>query len=151
MSIKRFNKEFEASIEKTAKAIDKTIRTAALELFADIVVSTPVGNPSLWKNDAPSGYRAGSLRGNWQVTFSSPAVSDINNTDENGTSTIKAGKGVISRYEAEDNKALYFTNNLPYAQAVEDGWSSQRPSGMVKINTIRFGSELSIAVRKNKV
>jgi hypothetical protein len=33
---------------------------------------------------------------------------------------------------------FYLTNNVPYAQRIEDGWSRQAPNGLVALTAVEF-------------
>ena len=43
---------------------------------------------------------------------------------------------------------LYITNNLPYAERIEDGYSQQAPAGMVKVTINEFDSIVNSAANK---
>ena len=139
-----------AATTKINGAIDKTVRGAVLEMFGEIVRRTPVGNPSLWQNDAPAGYTGGRLRGNWQVQRRTPNYSTLEIEDAGGSATIGRGSQEINQFDMED-KVLYITNNLPYAERVENGWSKQAPSGMMRTTVEAFRPFIEKHSRQNKV
>lgn len=97
-----------------------------LELFRRLVLKSPVGNPSLWANPnlAPPGYVGGRFRANWQVTVNLPAKDEINST-----SIPSFGLPQIPAFAV-----VYLTNNVPYAERLEMGWSSQAPAGVVSVS-----------------
>lgn len=142
-----FEKEWKKALSDIDKAIDKTMRSTALQLFAVIIKRTPVGNPSLWQNDPPAGYVGGSLRANWQATINAPASGVVSSTD--GAAALNSARSVTARYKVGDD--MYLTNNLPYAQRVEDGWSQQRPQGMVRVSVMDFNKQLEKAARANRI
>lgn len=45
---------------------------------------------------------------------------------------------------------VFISNNLPYAEAIEDGHSKQAPMGMVKVTIAEFDSIVNKAVRGSK-
>jgi len=47
-------------------------------------------------------------------------------------------------------KRVFISNNLPYAQAIEDGHSKQAPAGMVKVTVAEFLPIVNKAVRMNR-
>ena len=49
------------------------------------------------------------------------------------------------------NKVQFFTNNLPYAAALENGHSGQAPGGMVRVTVARFQQIVLEAIRNNQV
>lgn len=145
-----FKQQFDKSIKATNVAIEKAIRGAAIEMFSEIVKRTPVGNPSLWKDRAPAGYIGGRLRGNWQASISRPNYDELTDVDASGGSTIGKGVQQINGFRMRDND-IYFTNNLPYAERIENGWSQQRPQGMVKVTVASFKPIMEKIARKYKV
>lgn len=86
---------------------------------------------------APPGYTGGRFRGNWQVSFDSPAEGETGRVDKSGNQTINAGNLVIEQFRV-GTQAVYFTNNVPYAYPLEFGHSSQAPGGMVRITAADF-------------
>ena len=52
---------------------------------------------------------------------------------------------VIQGAKVEDD--IYLSNGLPYAKRLENGWSRQAPTGMVRINVARFSSAIKQAVQ----
>ncbi|MGO2336485.1 hypothetical protein [Providencia sp.] len=81
---------------------------------------------------APSGYTGGRFRGNWQVTFDSPAEGETGRIDKSGRMTVSMGNYVLEHFKV-GMRAIYFTNNVPYAYPLEMGHSKQAPNGMVAI------------------
>lgn len=150
MANEKFSRDMRKAEGKIEDAIEKALRGAAIELFGEIVKRTPVGNPSLWKNPAPPGYTGGRLRGNWQAKISSPERSTTEHVDKSGTDTIAKGAQKIRRFTLKD-KSIWFSNNLPYADRVEQGWSSQRPAGMVRTTIKMFKPILEKIARIKKV
>lgn len=143
MTFKRDMQKAEKEIEKAAA---KAISAASIKLFSAIVMATPVGNPSLWKTKyPPKGYTGGRLRANWNASIGKADSSVTSETDSSGNSTASKG-AVLSNFKLSD-RAIYLSNNLPYALRVENGWSQQRPKGMVRINTKKFKKYLDITAK----
>lgn len=95
----------------------------ALELFARIVLRTPVDT--------------GRLRGNWQAAVNVFAPGTLDTTDPGGGETIRAATGIVTG--ATPFATLTLTNNLPYAARIEyDNWSKQAPAGMVRVSVAEF-------------
>ena len=104
----------------------------ALDLLADIVFRTPVGNPDLWKVPiAPPGYVGGRARGNWQVGLNETNEEEFDDEDPSGGSTIADGSQTI--LSAMPFGVIWLFNNVPYIGRLENGWSSQAPNGMVRL------------------
>lgn len=117
---------FSSDVSRIAKDMNDTAENVArnvfIELFSAVIKDTPVDE--------------GRLRGNWQTTRNSPA---------NGTVERTGGSGAISEVRAKVNKpdVYYLTNNLPYAERIEYGYSKiKAPEGMVRKNVLRLKSIL---------
>jgi len=112
--------------------VEETVRLAAqkisLEGLKGVVLKSPVGNPSLWKGRAPPGYVGGRFRGNWNVGVGDMDLSVSDNTANN---RVAAGASEING--AKVYSIIWLTNNLPYANRIENGWSKQAPGGMVAL------------------
>lgn len=80
----------------------------------------------------PPGYTGGAFRGNWQVSFNEPAEGETHRIDKKGNMTKAVGNLMIDQFKV-GMKAIYFTNNRPYAYKLEFGHSSQAPNGMIRI------------------
>lgn len=86
----------------------------------------------------PAGYTGGRFRGNWQVGLDVQPEGETgrdNNNDPNGNMTMAVGNYMIEQFKV-GTKAIYFTNNVPYALELELGHSSQAPSGLVRITAL---------------
>ena len=124
--------------QKTLDKLDDTKREAATELFHEVIKDSPVGDPSLWQTPyAPANYIGGQFRSNWNAS--------INRPDSSTAPTLNIPISEVTQTMQRSNRHTidYLTNALPYADRLEnEGWSSQAPDGIVKINAIRFPSIL---------
>jgi hypothetical protein len=117
-----FSKDLAKFAKKTNTSIPKILRIVAVATFPAIIIRTPV--------------MTGRARANWQYSTTSPAGGIVEDTNKkNIESEIKNGHTHI------------LTNNLPYIEPLENGSSTQAPSGMVKVSTAEFEANLSKAVR----
>lgn len=91
---------------------------------------------------AAKNYTGGRFRGNWQVTFDRPAVGAIDRVDKAGTATLAAGSEVLAHYDSSEYGSIWFTNNVPYAQRLEYGWSKQAPAGIVRVVAAEINSKV---------
>ncbi|ANY29738.1 tail completion or Neck1 protein [Escherichia phage Gluttony] len=91
---------------------------------------------------AAKNYTGGRFRGNWQVTFDQPAVGAIDRVDKAGTATLAAGREVLAHYDSGEYGSIWFTNNVPYAQRLEYGWSKQAPAGVVRVVAAEINSKV---------
>lgn len=84
------------------------------------------------------GYVGGRFRGNWQVTFETQATGTLSRIDPQGANTKNAAAGVVMSFTSAVG-TIWAVNNLPYGPRLEfEGWSSQAPSGMVRISVNEF-------------
>lgn len=91
---------------------------------------------------AAKNYTGGRFRGNWQVTFDRPAVGAIDRVDKAGTATLAAGRDVLAHYDSGEYGSIWFTNNVPYAQRLEYGWSKQAPAGIIRVVAAEINSKV---------
>lgn len=100
-------------------------RAAAYELFAAVVMETPV--------------REGILRGSWHPSINVPQIEAAGSIspDKSGNYTLEQIRQAVRGLELEE--AIYLVNNQPYAARIEyDGWSGKAPQGMVRVNAARW-------------
>jgi len=110
---------------KAGRAGEMIFRGTALSLFSSIVRRTPVDS--------------GRLRGNWSAGINRPK----DETGEYQSTVARARLG----------ESLFLTNNLPYAQVIENGrvgnkGSYQAPKGMVRVTISEFKQVVREQARK---
>ena len=105
----------------------RVVRRVVMEIANRAVFRSPVGDPSIWQSPPPPGYVGGRFRGNWQYGFAAAPTGYGEAIDPSGAATLS---GIISRV-ANKQGVHWIANNLPYAQRIENGWSSQSPQGIV--------------------
>lgn len=138
-----FKGQLKAFADKSEKNLSDLTRKVVFDIGSRIVERTPVGDPDLWQNPPPPGYVGGRARGSWQYGFGTPSVESIMNVDP-------AGSVTVSRIMAEIKPLPglhYITSNLPYMSALENGWSTQAPAGMVGLVAVEFASIVDVAAR----
>ncbi len=114
------------ALDRCEKALNETINI----FYGKIVRDTPVGNPDLWKWPAPKDYTPGTLKASWKLSFGF------------------GGSYAIDLKNKYGNKTAHIINDQPYAQRVEYGWSTQAPTGMVRINILSLPSILNKQINK---
>jgi hypothetical protein len=118
---------FKSDIEKFARKVntdsEKVFRGTSIAMFSSIVKRTPVDT--------------GRLRANWQLDINRDPQEQLDKADKGGGSTITDGATTANRATTKDS--IFIVNNLPYAQAIEDGASTVKsPEGMVKVTLQEF-------------
>ncbi|QKJ16615.1 hypothetical protein [Yersinia kristensenii] len=99
---------------------------------------------------APAGYTGGRFRGNWQVGLDIQPDGETGRIDKSGNMTMAVGNYMLEQFKV-GTKAIYFTNNVPYAYRLEFGHSSQAPNGMVRItaeDAVKYFTEAANEVNK---
>ena len=107
----------------------------ALAIARNLILGSPVGNPDLWQfpDSAPPGYVGGHFRRNWIVSIGGFNEAEIEGTDKAGASTVAAAKNEIRRYQNRQRIGpnLVIQNNVPYANRLAQGHSTQADPGWV--------------------
>ena len=131
-----FGSDLEQFEVKTVIKGREALQKISMDLFKSVILMSPVGNPDLWK-DPVRGYVGGRFKGNWQAGINSAPGGVLDGKDKTGGATIGKMIGTIDG-KASEGDAVYLVNNLPYAQPLEDGWSTQAPGGMVALSIQKF-------------
>ncbi len=143
-------KEYLAQIAKHQETILKSVSTiineSNKELFKKIVERTPEGNPSLWKYPAPKDYAPGTLKASWGISYNTNG--SIRGSNGQFTSLSEGGLKFSLKSTTPQGVTIY--NNQPYAERVEMGWSTQAPSGMMRISAQEYGIIIDKNARRYK-
>lgn len=109
-------------VAKANKNVDKVVRSVSIKLFSAVIKSTPVDT--------------GRARNNWFASNGTPSIETTTYGAPQGDATIRRVTTFINGEPTARQFTL--TNNLPYAERLEYGWSQQAPVGMVRVNVMRF-------------
>lgn len=104
-----FTKTVSADQERAAKRL-------ALKILRNLVLESPKDT--------------GRFVNNWLVGLGGRKVSTLQGTDPARTKSFQRGSAAIKRYKRW--VAIWISNNLPYAQRLNDGWSDQAPANFVQ-------------------
>lgn len=130
---------FAADLAKLcAKAGDKAelvVRKVALDMGGTLIDMSPVDT--------------GRFKNNWVTSVGYKSVAAVGSAKGGGDGSVYMLKDVVGRWKIGD-KSIFITNNLPYAQKLEYGYSKQAPNGMVRITVQRFEEALAKAAREVK-
>lgn len=116
-------------------------RGVVIGVGESVVDRSPVGDPDNWKSEslkawaASVGYVGGRFRANWQYGISTRPTGDLPDIDASGAVSLERIINGVSGISRVGN-IHYITNNLPYAQALEDGWSDQAPPNYIVQDTV---------------
>lgn len=122
LDVKRF-------AEKAKKNPEIVMRQVSMKLFSAIILGSPVDT--------------GRFRNNWFASGATPSRETTPYTGKQGTAAISRVSKVITEARGYGWTELTLTNNLPYAQRLEYGWSKQAPQGVVRVNITRFNTLLN--------
>lgn len=128
-------RDFAAKADRTA---DAWVRGVATDIATRLDERSPVGDPALWKHPASKDYQPGTFRGNWQLAIGSVPQGETGRIDPTGAETLSVNIGAIGDHPA--GTIIYLANNVPYARTIEDGHSTQAPSGLVGLTAVEFQS-----------
>jgi hypothetical protein len=121
-----FTLDIKNFVEKAKKNPETVARQVSFKLFSAVIKASPVDT--------------GRFRMNWQTAGAVAPSGVIDGTDKGGAAAIGDAASYI--FAASDWNEFTLTNNLPYAERLEYGWSNQAPQGMVRVNVARFNTLL---------
>lgn len=106
-------------LDNLAKQVEvgtqEMMRRVALDIDSALVLTTPVDT--------------GRARSNWQVSIGKSALGTVD-TPVSPSEAIGNAKSELSKLRDSDS-SVHITNNLPYIQRLNEGWSPQQPAGFV--------------------
>ena len=130
-------------VNQTASAYNTAVREHNAALRDDPGNLTKSGRlkRGLRVNDSmdikkPEGYVGGRFKNNWYVGFDSQPTETNDTPDASGQGSNSRGLAVLEVFRVGQVSSIYFTNNLPYAKALENGHSNQAPGGMVGLTAL---------------
>jgi len=161
------NKQFVVDIAKfqikSENTIDDTRKFLCYEMFSRVVDRTGIG--------MSYEQHSGTAKYNWQCTINTMSSRILKGTDKKGNVTKTRMAKVLDRVSADDT--IFFANSVPYILVLEEGlypspvsrgswnkqtkkyeirsrsgFSTQSPSGMVKVTVLSFGSISKNAIKK---
>jgi hypothetical protein len=137
LNLAQFNQDINKFRDRVPKDIfGNFILGLAMKLLRGIVLKTPVDT--------------GRARANWQVnigSITSDEVEQYNKSDGDADRTIERGAQKIeSLREQGVGQIIYIYNNVHYIVDLENGTSSQAPSGMVAVTFAEIAAGFNIGL-----
>lgn len=130
-------------VNQTATAYNTAVREHNAALRDDPANLTKSGRlkRGLRVNDSmdikkPEGYVGGRFKNNWYVGLDSQPTESNDTPDASGQGSNSRGMAVLEVFRVGQVSSIYFTNNMPYARALEEGHSGQAPGGMVRVTAL---------------
>jgi hypothetical protein len=144
--------QLSGKIEGIKRSMNRVAYESVQHIVLQLDALSPVGAPELWASQRDAfrkimmGYKPGQFRGNWQLGVDQRPSSFLKgNIDPTGTRTVAKNLEAIPLAASRVGK-YYISNLCPYAQALEHGWSSQAPAGMVSVVKGEFPQTLRAIV-----
>jgi hypothetical protein len=108
--------------DKAGAQADNLVKKIAIDVVSSVVNKSPVDT--------------GRFRGNWQLGVGA-VDGEINSPEsKSGADSINRATNELAGFKS--GKTIFISNSLPYAQRLENGYSSQAPQGMVRLTVIEF-------------
>lgn len=125
-----WSKDLKNIIIENKNLTERQLRAGMFDSMNSIVLGSPVGNKSLWKNpdSAPKGYTGGAYRSAHRISINRITTGD--NGIESQSGTMMRLDGELAKFKI--GETLFMTNPLPYAVPIEYGHSSQAPNGVYR-------------------
>lgn len=134
----KFSEDVRAFAQKVAGRANAIVTGTVIEVAKRVIDRSPVGDPSLWASPAPKGYKPGHFKGNWQLGIDTIPTKELRGVDPSGAVALS---GVMAWIPAKSVGHVYnLVNNVPYANRIEHGWSTQAPAGVVGLVAVEFDS-----------
>ena len=110
-------------IEVANDKVESIVKVTMIELFNRVIQKSPVDT--------------GRFRANWNCSIGSPDLSTSQAIDPSGSGAISKATSTVVSYTL-NGQSVFLTNNLPYADRLENGWSKQAPNGMVRLSVMEI-------------
>ena len=127
-----FALQLAAFAEKAGENANLVVRKVAIDTLAKVIHRSPVDT--------------GRFRGNWALSVGAPEIVQREVVDPTGATTIRQEGAKLATYQV--GPSVFLTNSLPYAIRLENGYSMQAPSGMVKLTVAEFQALVDQAAKE---
>lgn len=112
---KQFKKELDKEIKKQQEVQKKTFRELVLITYNSVLIASPVDKGTFRANNYIQAFTP-----NTQTDDKQTSVSTLQNE----------AKATVNTTNIKNGTRIYITNNLPYADRLENGYSKQAPQGI---------------------
>jgi hypothetical protein len=142
--VSTFALDLQKFADKAKARADEVVGRIVVNMSQRLDQRSPVGDAKFWKSPPPKGYVGGRFRGNWQIGVDFRPAGETGRIDPSGSAAQSAILAAIP--EKASGKVYYLMNNVPYAQAIEEGHSRQAPQGLVGLTVIEFQNAVEQAL-----
>ena len=119
-----FDENWHVATVKASKNVETIVRESAKKLFSKIILDTPIDT--------------GELKGDWSASLLKPNTSPTGSLDLVGYTTIASVNSELASFQM--GQTIFLSNTKQYAYTVEFGSSRQAPTGMLRVNAIRWSN-----------
>lgn len=155
-----FSQQCAAFAANAVKAVEETRKNIVVSIGEDVIETTPVGDPSLWKSDTwaayavKKGYEGGHMRANIQISVGEPINEEITDGGRPWAGPVDAS-GDMARRSLMDNLGkgdctVNIAINVPYGEFIENGGSTQTPSVVGEVSS-RFEAHVASAIERHAI
>lgn len=131
MSFQKDLKKFSINLGDVS---EKVFRGTSIDISTKVITRTPVDT--------------GRARGNWFPSFDEPSEQTTTNVSKTGLDSITRATQKVRTSRL--GQSFYLTNNLPYIERLENGYSDQAPNGMVERTLVEFQRIVDQNANKNR-
>ena len=107
-------------LESVDKAVNSKIISAAVKIYNTLRSSPPAGTP----------IDTGWASSNWVASIDKPEMGLFGS--KKNVLRQNPSIGVIYGFDINRHNSIYITNNVPYMNRLNSGWSKQSPAGFVE-------------------
>lgn len=124
-------------VDELTVDIDVAIRRLSLDILVRLTQKTPVDT--------------GRAKSNWIISINSPVSTTSKfrsktSLGQPATAAVGRGNATLKTFDLKTDTSVYIQNNLPYIQKLNEGSSTQAPSGFVQMAM----REASMAFDRNR-
>ena len=112
-----FSLQAKKAITNIKSEQSKVVRGTLLGIFSRTIRRTPVVS--------------GRLRNNWHTSIGQ-VDNGTRGENKTGTDSLSSASDGMKSFKIGD--VVYFSNNLPYAERIENGGFAKAPAGMLKVS-----------------
>lgn len=129
-----FAANLNALCQRAGDKAELVVRKTALELQSNMVEPSPVDE--------------GRFKNNWVASIGAVDTTNTHAPDKSGAGAIARTVAVLDQWTP--GQTIWLVNSMPYAKKLEDGSSTQAPSGVVRLAVQACGDALAKAVSELK-
>lgn len=122
-----FAANLNALCKRAGDKAELVVRKTALELQSQMIERSPVDT--------------GRFKSNWQAGIGGVNEAANDSADKSGAAALGRTQVVLATWKP--GMSIVLSNSLPYAKRLEEGYSQQAPSGMVRLTVQDYAAVLA--------